>query len=67
MGEISQSFSGGFWAMMTIVGPILLALVMIVAMVRNRRSKAEKDRTEDAVRRQHEEERRKEGLGSRQP
>lgn len=65
MGEISQSFSGGFWAMMTIVGPIILALAIIVAMVKNRRSKVEKDRTEDAVRRQHEEQRRKEGIGTR--
>ncbi|QCB55711.1 hypothetical protein E5675_15550 [Sphingopyxis sp. PAMC25046] len=38
------------WTLMTIVGPILLALVLIWAMLNNRRSRAEKERTEEATR-----------------
>lgn len=35
---------------MTIAGPVLLALVLAWAMFNNRRSTAEKQRTEDATR-----------------
>lgn len=38
------------WSLMTIVGPIILAVVLIWAMMRNRTSKAELDRTESATR-----------------
>jgi hypothetical protein len=53
---------GGFWSVITIAGPILLALAIIFAMVRNRRSRAEKLHSEQAVRDQHDTERREEGL-----
>jgi len=38
------------WGIMTIVGPILLVLVLAWAMLNNRRSAAEKRRTEEATR-----------------
>ena len=38
------------WGLMTIVGPILLVLVLAWSMLNNRRSNAEKQRTEDATR-----------------
>jgi len=38
------------WSLMTIVGPILLVLVLAWAMLNNRHSNAEKQRTEDATR-----------------
>lgn len=38
------------WGIMTIAGPILLGLVLAWAMLNNRRSAAEKRRTEDATR-----------------
>ncbi|MBE1526895.1 hypothetical protein GGC65_001351 [Sphingopyxis sp. OAS728] len=37
------------WGIMTIVGPILLVLVLAWAMLNNRRSAAEKRRTEEAT------------------
>lgn len=41
---------GTFWGIMTIVGPILLGLVLLWALLHNRRSRAEKARTERATR-----------------
>ncbi len=38
------------WSLITIVGPILLALGLAWAMLNNRRSRAEKQRTEEATR-----------------
>lgn len=38
------------WGIMTIAGPVLLALVLAWAMFNNRRSTAEKQRTEEATR-----------------
>src|SRR3546814_4413590 len=38
------------WGFMTILGPILLAAVLAWAMLNNRRSRAEKQRTEEATR-----------------
>src|SRR3546814_9762752 len=38
------------WTLMTILGPILLAAVLAWAMLNNRRSRAEKQRTEEAKR-----------------
>lgn len=48
---------GGLWSIVTIVGPIVLALVLLYALLRNRRhsSRAEIERTEQATRRLHEE------------
>ncbi|WP_106640582.1 hypothetical protein [Allosphingosinicella vermicomposti] len=44
--------SGGFsWSLITIIGPILLALVILWAMLRNRKaSRRDVDRTEQATR-----------------
>ncbi len=54
--------TGPFWSLLTIVGPVLLALAIIVAMRSNRRSRAEKLQSEQAVRDQHNADRREEGL-----
>ena len=50
--------AGGLWGIMTIVGPILLAAVLLWAIMHNRTSKAQKDRTEEATRRVREEQNR---------
>ena len=42
--------SGTFWGLMTIVGPILLALALLWALLHNRRSSQQKARTERATR-----------------
>lgn len=46
---------GGLWALMTILGPILLGLALLYAVLRNRAraSRREIDRTERATRRVH--------------
>jgi hypothetical protein len=46
---------GGLWALLTILGPILLGLVLLYAVLRNRAraSRREIDRTERATRRMH--------------
>lgn len=46
---------GGLWALMTILGPILLALALLYAVLRNRAraSRRDIDRTERATRRVH--------------
>lgn len=44
------------WGIMTIAGPILFGLVLLWAMANNRRSRAEKERTEEATRRRRAEE-----------
>ena len=46
---------GGLWALLTILGPILLGLALIYAVLRNRAraSRREIDRTERATRRMH--------------
>lgn len=53
---------GALWSVITIAGPIILALVLAFAILRNRRSRAEKLRSEQAVRDQHNADRRSEGL-----
>lgn len=53
----------GLWGLITIIGPIVLALALVWAIAHNRRSRAEKERSERAVRQQHEEQRRREGVG----
>ena len=42
--------SGGWWSLMTILGPIVLAVAIAWAILNNRRSKAAEDRTEAATR-----------------
>ncbi len=44
------------WTLITILGPILFAVVLVWAMLNNRRSRAEKQRTEDATRIRREQE-----------
>src|SRR3546814_16779487 len=46
------------WGFMTILGPILLAAVLAWAMLNNRRSRAEKQRPEEATRIRREQEER---------
>jgi len=42
--------SGGFWSLLTVVGPLLLGAVILFALLRNRKqSSAEVDRTERAT------------------
>jgi hypothetical protein len=50
--------AGGFnWTLLTIVGPALLAVVILWALLKNRgASRAEKDRTENATARLYEQE-----------
>ena len=44
--------AGGFnWSLLTIVGPALLAVVLLWALLRNRTSRAQRDRTEEATHR----------------
>ena len=38
------------WGLLTVVGPILLAAVVLWAVLNNRRSRGEKRRTEEATR-----------------
>lgn len=58
-----EESGSGLWGIVTIIGPIVLALAIIWAILNNRRSRAEKDRTERAVHDQKQEERRREGIG----
>jgi len=44
----------GIWTLVTIVGPILLGVVLIWAIIHNRTSKADLKRTEEATRRNYE-------------
>jgi hypothetical protein len=48
---------GGLWALITILGPILLGLALLYAILRNRAraSRRDIDRTERATRRVHRE------------
>ena len=49
--------AGGFdWTLLTIVGPALLAVVVLWAVLRNRATRAEKGRTEEATHRLYEQE-----------
>jgi len=50
--------AGGFnWSLLTILGPALLAVVILWALLRNRKSsQASKDRTEEATARLYEQE-----------
>lgn len=41
--------AGEWWSIMNIVGPTLLGIVLLWAVVSNRRSRREKDRTEAAT------------------
>ncbi|HEY0112417.1 MAG TPA: hypothetical protein VGB59_04620 [Allosphingosinicella sp.] len=41
---------GGSWGIINFVGPLLLAAVLLWALLRNRSSRGEANRTEDATR-----------------
>lgn len=47
--------TGALWGIATIVGPILLAAALLWAMLHNRGSKRDVQRTEDATRRMYDE------------
>ena len=51
-----MDFAGFNWSLMTIVGPIILAVVIAWAALRNRSSRSEIKRSEEATRRNYEEE-----------
>jgi hypothetical protein len=38
------------WSMLVVIGPILLAVILLWAVISNRRSRADEQRTEDATR-----------------
>lgn len=43
--------AGGLsWSLLTVIGPLVLAAVILWAVLRNRTSRREKDRTEQATR-----------------
>jgi hypothetical protein len=49
--------AGGFdWTLLTIVGPALLAVVILWAVLKNRASRGERARTEEATHRLYEQE-----------
>ncbi|WP_181814766.1 hypothetical protein [Sphingomonas aracearum] len=45
----------GFWGLVVIIGPIVLIAALAFAMLRNKQTKREFERTEAATRRMHEE------------
>ncbi|KQN25168.1 hypothetical protein ASE86_02610 [Sphingomonas sp. Leaf33] len=45
---------GGFWSILTIVGPLVLIAVLAWVVLGNRRSKAAEQRTEEATRANYE-------------
>ncbi|WP_147414241.1 hypothetical protein [Sphingomonas gilva] len=45
--------TGGLWGLLTILGPIVLAAVLIWAILRNRGNRRGIERTEDATRRNY--------------
>ena len=51
-----MDFAGFNWSLMTIIGPIILAVVIAWAALRNRSSRSEIERSEEATRRNYEEE-----------
>jgi hypothetical protein len=53
-----MDFGGFNWSLLTIVGAIVLAVVIAWAALRNRSSRAEIDRSEQATHRVYEEEER---------
>jgi len=59
-----MDLGGGNWAILNIVGPLLLAAVLLWALLRNRGSrKADVDRTEQATRDAYDEEEEKRRTG----
>jgi hypothetical protein len=48
--------AGFDWTLLTIIGPALLAVVILFALLRNRSSRVSRDTTEQATRRLYEEE-----------
>ena len=49
--------AGGFnWTLLTIVGPALLAVVILWALLRNRATRGDRERTEEGTRRVYEQE-----------
>jgi ribose 1,5-bisphosphokinase PhnN len=49
--------SGGFnWTLLTIIGPAILAVVILYALLRNRSSRAGRERSEEATHRLYQQE-----------
>jgi nitrogen fixation-related uncharacterized protein len=51
-----MDLGGANWAILNIVGPLLLAAVLLWVLLRSRRSRPTDDRTEEATRRLYDEE-----------
>jgi hypothetical protein len=51
-----MDFGAFNWSLLTILGPLLLAAVILWAALRNRSSRASREHTEDATHRLYEEE-----------
>lgn len=46
---VMPDLGGGLWSLMVIIGPIVLLAVLLWAILNNRRSKRDIQRTEDAT------------------
>ncbi|WP_188053950.1 MULTISPECIES: hypothetical protein [unclassified Sphingosinithalassobacter] len=53
---------GSQWALLTILGPIVLAAAIIWAILHNRSSRRQRERTEDATHRMYDEQNREDQL-----
>jgi hypothetical protein len=51
-----MDLGGGSWGIITIVGPLLLLVVLAWAVLRNRSSRASRDRTEQSTHQLYKEE-----------
>ena len=51
-----MDLGGANWAILNIVGPLLLVLVLAYAFLRNRKARGTRDRTEQATREVYDEE-----------
>ena len=54
--EAIMDLAGGSWGILTIVGPLLLAVVILWAALRNRSSRARRDETERSTHQLYQEE-----------
>jgi len=48
-------FGGSIWAVVIVLGPIIFALVLLYAILNNRQTRAQKQRSEEAARELREE------------
>jgi hypothetical protein len=53
---------GSLWGLLTVIGPIVLGVVILWAILHNRTSRAEDARTEEATRRMYDKQSREDSL-----